>query len=324
MGKAADIGGRRLVFSNVDMSGGFVARYADTGEPYPGGHVCWVGDVLCRADEHRFGGIVVERCDLTAPGIDLQDARITLPCALVWRFITEVVRRRHRTHRIRLQQWHPGISPHGVSGLALAPNGGGPGTTFELWLGGGEPGRVDCDGRAGSYPLGNVWNLLGENSVAALDRFEEMSGLAPAPSVLPPSSAFVQVHRLVATLLERLVFDRRSWRATLAIAGTSSGWLVADWHAALIDPLGPRAPSSLDETAHRRLAQLVLVHSVGSGACFAREEIAGTALAFDVGTGRIAAVTAKASRTLGTIAELRAEAGSYPNLVQQLLARLGL
>ncbi|HET6880616.1 MAG TPA: hypothetical protein VFI31_10700 [Pirellulales bacterium] len=48
-----------MEFSNVDYAGGFAARYADTGEDYPS-HECFIGGVRCRADEARFGGIVIE------------------------------------------------------------------------------------------------------------------------------------------------------------------------------------------------------------------------------------------------------------------------
>ena len=57
--KAADSHGRRLLFSNVDFSGGYKASYADTGEPYDS-HQCFVDGLECRADEARFGGIVIE------------------------------------------------------------------------------------------------------------------------------------------------------------------------------------------------------------------------------------------------------------------------
>jgi hypothetical protein len=36
-----------------------VARYADTGEDYPG-RECYVKGVRCRAAEARFGGIVIQ------------------------------------------------------------------------------------------------------------------------------------------------------------------------------------------------------------------------------------------------------------------------
>ena len=58
--RAVSADGRPLVFGNVSMSGGFAAAYADTGEPYPAEHVCFVDGVECWADEARFGGIVIQ------------------------------------------------------------------------------------------------------------------------------------------------------------------------------------------------------------------------------------------------------------------------
>jgi hypothetical protein len=57
--KATSADGRLLAFSNVDMTGGFAARYVDTGEKYES-RECFIGGVKCRADEARFGGIVIE------------------------------------------------------------------------------------------------------------------------------------------------------------------------------------------------------------------------------------------------------------------------
>ncbi|HET9912724.1 MAG TPA: hypothetical protein VFQ13_12585 [Anaerolineales bacterium] len=51
--------GRLLKFSNIDMTGGFIAQYADTTESYPS-HECYVDGVRCHADEGHFGGIVIQ------------------------------------------------------------------------------------------------------------------------------------------------------------------------------------------------------------------------------------------------------------------------
>jgi len=51
--------GRSLKFSNIDMTGGLMAVYADTDESYPS-HECYVDGIQCYADEHRFGGIVIQ------------------------------------------------------------------------------------------------------------------------------------------------------------------------------------------------------------------------------------------------------------------------
>jgi len=57
--RAVDESGRALQFSNRDLSGGFVAAYADTGEKRDS-HVCYVDGTKCWADEARFGGVVVQ------------------------------------------------------------------------------------------------------------------------------------------------------------------------------------------------------------------------------------------------------------------------
>jgi hypothetical protein len=49
-----------LAFFNEGFSGGFVPMYADAEQPYEGGHDCWIDGIRCYADEHRFGGIVIE------------------------------------------------------------------------------------------------------------------------------------------------------------------------------------------------------------------------------------------------------------------------
>ena len=58
-GKAVSADGRPLQFSNVDFSGGFAARFADTRAEFPS-HECFIGGVKCHSDEARFGGIVIE------------------------------------------------------------------------------------------------------------------------------------------------------------------------------------------------------------------------------------------------------------------------
>src|SRR5262245_10303291 len=56
--EATDAGGRALRFFNTGTGGGFEARH-DDGTPHAG-HECFVRGVRCRADEHYFGGIVVQ------------------------------------------------------------------------------------------------------------------------------------------------------------------------------------------------------------------------------------------------------------------------
>ena len=65
--KATSPDGRQLEFSNVDLSGGFVAHYADTAEEYPS-HACVVRGVRCRVDEAYLGGIVIEAVEMSQGG----------------------------------------------------------------------------------------------------------------------------------------------------------------------------------------------------------------------------------------------------------------
>jgi hypothetical protein len=57
--EAADPEGRRLVFGNADLSGGLEAKYADIGETYAG-DLCLVRGIRCRAQEGKFGGVIVQ------------------------------------------------------------------------------------------------------------------------------------------------------------------------------------------------------------------------------------------------------------------------
>ena len=57
--RARSADGRPLTFANEGFDGGYVATFADTGEPY-NSHECWIDGVACHVDEARFGGIVIE------------------------------------------------------------------------------------------------------------------------------------------------------------------------------------------------------------------------------------------------------------------------
>ena len=57
--KAVAADGRRLQFSNVSLSGGFAASYADTGGPYAS-HACWINAIPCHAVEAHFYSTAIE------------------------------------------------------------------------------------------------------------------------------------------------------------------------------------------------------------------------------------------------------------------------
>jgi hypothetical protein len=60
--RAVDVDGRPLAFRNTSLSGGFEAIYTDDNTPAEAvtpDHTVFVDGVPCRADEARFGGIVI-------------------------------------------------------------------------------------------------------------------------------------------------------------------------------------------------------------------------------------------------------------------------
>lgn len=54
--------GRPLKFGNVSISGGLSAQYGDTGEEYSGAE-CFIDGINCKAEEARFGGVVIQTLD---------------------------------------------------------------------------------------------------------------------------------------------------------------------------------------------------------------------------------------------------------------------
>lgn len=65
--EATDGQNRPLRFANTHLSGGFTAWYADNAAPYES-HECLVRGTRCHADEHHFGGIVLQPMTETQSG----------------------------------------------------------------------------------------------------------------------------------------------------------------------------------------------------------------------------------------------------------------
>jgi hypothetical protein len=57
--RVCDEDGRPLRFYNTSLSGGFLARYVDSGTDCES-HECFIDGVRCWADEAYMGGIVVQ------------------------------------------------------------------------------------------------------------------------------------------------------------------------------------------------------------------------------------------------------------------------
>ena len=316
--RASDESGRRLVFTNVSISGGFVARYADTGEPYPGEHACWIDGIACHANEHYHGGIVVQRRDRPMPRIDLTDARVTLPCALAWRAIAEIARRRHRSHRLRVEQFHTGVSTIGGFALELDPVAAGPHARHEFTIDGPDPGRW-CVRDEGEVELaaGDLASLLGDGPEHVVTWFESKARFPVMAPPLPAGGRFVRAIRLVAALLERRVFDRHPWRATLAAADGVGGPVVGDWHSAFVPPVARDEAGDLRPADVSRLSQLVLVHR--GEACVWRTGDYTDGLAIDLQTDRLLRMDRHGLTPLGTVTEHYQAAGrSLPATVGRL------
>jgi hypothetical protein len=64
--RACDAQGRALDFFNAGAGGGLLAVCRDTGLPHPS-QVCFIDGRRCRADEAKFGGIVVQPIEGDAP-----------------------------------------------------------------------------------------------------------------------------------------------------------------------------------------------------------------------------------------------------------------
>jgi hypothetical protein len=57
--QVCDKSGRSVAFSNIDMFGGLVGHYSDTKEKYKS-QSCYIKDTKCKAEEARFGGVVIQ------------------------------------------------------------------------------------------------------------------------------------------------------------------------------------------------------------------------------------------------------------------------
>ena len=54
--------GNIVSFSNVDFTGGFVSSHnINNTLVQKSEHICWINNVKCYANEHRYGGIVIQK-----------------------------------------------------------------------------------------------------------------------------------------------------------------------------------------------------------------------------------------------------------------------
>ena len=223
-----------------------------------------------------------------ASGARAGDLRITVPAALAWRAMTEIVRRRHPGHHFDLLQLHPGISTAGLIRLGLQPRDGGLPLRIDFHLGGPDPGSWQTPDGIG----GPLLALLGREPVAAIDAIERAAGLPPWPGhTLPPSSPGVRAMRRLTAELESRVFQPRPWRTTAAFVGWSED-LVCDWHRHFTAPVVPDACGQVRPEDRQRLSQLILLHEAPDEGCVLHQaDLRGEGLVVDLGTGKTGLMT---------------------------------
>lgn len=230
--------------------------------------------------------------------VDLSSARVTLVSALVWRAIAELSRRHAGRYQFRLVQFHPGASVRGVIRMELfEPSSQRPATWAEFNLGG-PSGTYSVASGEGRTTLAA---LLGERPSAAIDVIEADLMLPPQTGALRPSSRQAISLRLLASLLERRVFDTTPWRASLAIWDWNGGSRVEPWHSRVLgQDLSTPEGRELTSVDRARLSDLVLLHANAPGDGDDAKAFAEMpALAVDLATGQLTVLTTQGERPLG-------------------------
>jgi len=57
--QVCDESGKSVSFSNIDVFGGLIGHYIDTEEEYKTQY-CYIKSTKCKAEEARFGGVVIQ------------------------------------------------------------------------------------------------------------------------------------------------------------------------------------------------------------------------------------------------------------------------
>lgn len=173
--------------------------------------------------ERAFDMTREQACRALSPGLVL---------AATWRAVTELWRRHHAAHDLRLLQTHPGASERGqlcvlvgaspgrvMDCRRLVFNLGGPTGTFQVL----NAGQVQHEGEF-------LWPALTADPILLVDQLESVLGLR-SPDVLPPSTPGVLVMRLVAELLVANSLDREGLHVEPAWLDWSAGVRVRPWAA---------------------------------------------------------------------------------------------
>lgn len=223
--------------------------------------------------------------------MDFADLRLTLVSALAWRVVAELFRRYDRTADLHILEVHPGISMRGSLWVAhgnpfdpdcsvLRLNLGGPSGTFEITR------RVDSATVPSETLSGEFAQaMLMVDPAVVVDSIAEAWGLAAPRKPLPASTPATTTLRVIAGLLERLVFDRVAWRTTAGYCDASVGSLAPGWLDALGECSAAAARgSSPDIRVVLPLTRYILLHQAINGVeiCRTLADVPGTAIALNL------------------------------------------
>jgi hypothetical protein len=236
--------------------------------------------------------------------VDFATARLTLVSALAWRVIAELFRRYHPAYDLRVMQMHPGISTRGTLELTASRPGrtkparltfnlGGPSGTYCIH----DSISQDIPEKSELQAVEFARPMLSSDPSSVIEEIAAAWGLRRAVEPLPPSSKTTITIRVIAGLMERLVFDRESWRTTAGYCGNdAAGDMVPDWLAALgvDEALRRRASEDADPKAIAALTRYILVHrSSGDDLCLHLGGLRGIAWGFDIAAATATEMSAK-------------------------------
>lgn len=168
--------------------------------------------------------------------------------------------------------------------------------------------NFNLGGPSGTYSIGDDFQtnrslsgLLMEHPEHTIREIERLMQLPHRSGSVPPSTDRVLGLRLVAEMLERRVFDRAPWRASLAAWDWTGGTAISRWHSNLVgEKYASDVDGNLGKDAHARLSDLVLIHRALRDAMVdAPGTIKGSAIAIDLDGGAISQLTPSATTSLG-------------------------
>lgn len=142
--------------------------------------------------------------------------------ALAWRVVSELMRRHHAEHDLRVSQFFPGLSPWGILRVSTGKpfNGSAPNRRVDFSVGGGGIGQTE----ASDCPAIRYTRILeGEDSARIVDDIEKHMGWGHRENT--PTTAPILTARVIARFLERYMVAPTPYRLSPGgIDNASSGW----------------------------------------------------------------------------------------------------